>query len=515
MHIPEFQFMFEGSPCCQLVLEPDFTIVAVSDSYLRATMTERKDIVGKPLFEVFPDDPAESDADGVANLRASLNRVLLERRPHRMAVQRYPIRRPEAQGGGFEERYWAPVNSPMLRADRVSYIVHHVEDVTEVVRLKRERLAQEQNLSEIAARTKHYIDLLDSAPDATVVAAEDGRIQLINVQAERLFGYARDELIGQHLELLVPERFRRAHLEHMSRFFANPGARSMGSRLELHARRKDGSEIPIEVSLSPQHGAREVTVSASIRDITDRKRLEAAARLIADRLASAVDSIEDAFALFDGEDKLVLCNSVYRRLLQEAAPGTLLGRSFRDLLDAWIQDMEFPDDEVRRRFREERLSQRRMEATSSFDVRMRDGRRLRVIDRRTPEGGIVKTIWDLTTEERRAEELREARAAAEAASAAKSEFLSSMSHELRTPLNAILGFAQLLQRDRREPLSARNRSGSGRSCKAGEHLLRLIDDILDLARIEAGKVAMSLEPVNLLEALDEVSSTLEPDRCAP
>ena len=97
------------------------------------------------------------------------------------------------------------------------------------------------------------------------------------------------------------------------------------------------------------------------------------------------------------------------------------------------------------------------EPTSVFDVRMRDGRSLRIIDRRTPEGGIVKTILDRTEDEHHAEELFEARAAAEAASAAKSEFLSSMSHELRTPLNAILGFAQLLRRDKREPLSERHK----------------------------------------------------------
>jgi signal transduction histidine kinase len=145
-----------------------------------------------------------------------------------------------------------------------------------------------------------------------------------------------------------------------------------------------------------------------------------------------------------------------------------------------------------------------------FEVRMRDGRRLRVVDRRTPEGGIVKTIWDLTDDERRSEELREARAAAEAASAAKSEFLSSMSHELRTPLNGILGFAQLMLLDRRDPLSARQKERVEQIFRGGEHLLRLIDDILDLSRIEAGRVSISLEPVDVREVLVEVRRTLEP-----
>ena len=99
---------------------------------------------------------------------------------------------------------------------------------------------------------------------------------------------------------------------------------------------------------------------------------------------------------------------------------------------------------------------------------------------------------------------------ADAASAAKSEFLSSMSHELRTPLNAVLGFAQLLQRDKKERLSDRHRERVEQILKGGEHLLRLIDDILDLSRIEAGRVTLSTEPVGVAEVLAEVVTTLGP-----
>jgi PAS domain S-box-containing protein len=355
---------------------------------------------------------------------------------------------------------------------------------------------------------ERYRQILDAAPDAMIVVGRDARIELVNRQTEKLFGYARTELLGARLEILIPERFRAAHSGHVGGFFASAEARPMGSGLELVGRRKDGSEVPIEVSLSPVHTAQGTSVSAAIRDITERKRIEAAVKLNADRFASAVESIHDAFALFDANDRLVLCNSVYRRLVGESTSGALVGKSYEELLDAWLSDLAFPNEEESARFRRERLSLRG-EARGAFDVRTRDGRSLRVMDRRTVEGGIVKTIWDLTDDVRLAEEIREARAAAEASSAAKSEFLASMSHELRTPLNGILGFAELLRRDKREPLSARHAERVAQVLKGGEHLLRLIDDILDLSRIEAGGIAISPEPVGVPEVLDEVGATLE------
>jgi signal transduction histidine kinase/ActR/RegA family two-component response regulator len=123
-------------------------MVAVSDAYLRATMTTRDGIIGRNLFDVFPDNPADAAATGEQNLRASLKRVLDGRAADAMAVQKYDIRRPDSEGGGFEERYWSPVNTPVLtKSGKVAYIIHRVEDVTEFVRL-RHRANEQQKLAE-------------------------------------------------------------------------------------------------------------------------------------------------------------------------------------------------------------------------------------------------------------------------------------------------------------------------------------------------------------------------------
>ena len=135
---PDYRLLFETAPGPYLILTPDLTIAAVNDAYLTATMTKREEIVGRGLFDVFPDNPDDPAATGVRNLRTSLDRVRERRAPDTMAVQKYDIRRPESAGGGFEERYWSPTNVPVFDAQgKLVYIIHHVEDVTEFVRLKR------------------------------------------------------------------------------------------------------------------------------------------------------------------------------------------------------------------------------------------------------------------------------------------------------------------------------------------------------------------------------------------
>ncbi|HZQ56182.1 MAG TPA: ATP-binding protein [Bryobacteraceae bacterium] len=134
---PDFRVLFESAPGLYLVLTPKLEIVAVSDAYLEATKTTREEILGRGIFEIFPDNPEDPATSAVRNLRASLNRVLESKVADTMPIQKYDIRRPESEGGGFEERFWSPLNSPVFGENgALTYIIHRVEDVTAFVRLK-------------------------------------------------------------------------------------------------------------------------------------------------------------------------------------------------------------------------------------------------------------------------------------------------------------------------------------------------------------------------------------------
>jgi len=215
--------------------------------------------------------------------------------------------------------------------------------------------------------------LLESAPDAMILLGADGKIALINAQTEKLFGYQRGALVGHSIEVLVPARFREHHPALRQKYFSAPRPRDMGAGLDLLALRGDGSEFAAEISLSPIQTAAGTLVTAAIRDISARKRLE----------------------------------------------GENLGRVYE-------------------------------------------------------------------------------------ASRLKSEFIANMSHELRTPLNTVIGFASLIQSGKAGSVSEAQKEFLGEILNSGHHLLQLISDVLDVAKIEAGKMKFNLEPVELAPLVEEM-----------
>ncbi|EJL80706.1 bacteriophytochrome (light-regulated signal transduction histidine kinase) [Herbaspirillum sp. CF444] len=195
--IADFRLLFESVPGLFLVLLPDFTITAVSDAYLQATLTRREHIIGRHLFDVFPDNPDDPNADGVANLRRSLDLVLATKMPDAMAMQKYDVPRPD--GSGFEERYWSPSNFPVMdEARNILYIMHRVEDITSYVLLKKNR----DELGRLHEELQKSIgaDELELSESTEDVAAGNQHLHALN-RALKLEILARGKLEETNREL--------------------------------------------------------------------------------------------------------------------------------------------------------------------------------------------------------------------------------------------------------------------------------------------------------------------------
>ncbi|MGH9643961.1 MAG: PAS domain-containing sensor histidine kinase, partial [Terriglobales bacterium] len=152
-------------------------------------------------------------------------------------------------------------------------------------------LESNRDITERVAEEQKFRNLLESAPDAMVIVDSAGHIQLVNAQTEKLFGYSREELTGQHTEMLIPERFRSSHVHHRQDYSHSPRPRSMGAGLDLYGRRKNGTEFPVEISLSPIQNGEGTLVASAIRDVTDRRHAEEAIESQRKALAQSNDQL--------------------------------------------------------------------------------------------------------------------------------------------------------------------------------------------------------------------------------
>jgi PAS domain S-box-containing protein len=244
---------------------------------------------------------------------------------------------------------------------------------------------------------RRFRELLEAAPDAIIEVDREGRIMLLNLVTEKQFGYTREELLGQNVDILVPESLRGFHGTHRSSYFDHPSTRPMGSGLKLQGQRKDGSTFPVEISLSPVKSEHGMRVTAIIRDITDRKQTEA---------------------------------------------------RISEMQEIYTRELESRNQEV------------------------------------------------------------------EHANQLKSEFLASMSHELRTPLHTIIGFAELLAEQLEGPLNEKQHRFISHIRTDSQHLLELINDILDISKIESGRLELRRESFDLTRAIEEILSSIRPQGAA-
>ncbi|WP_051229174.1 hybrid sensor histidine kinase/response regulator [Paludibacterium yongneupense] len=345
--------------------------------------------------------------------------------------------------------------------------------------------------------------IIEAVSNAVVLVRSNGTIAYTNSHCEEWFAYPRDELIGRPIEMLVPERYRTQHLSDRTAFLHAASHRAMGTGRELFARRKDGSEFPVEIGLSPLTVSGETLVLASIVDLSERRKSEERFRLM-------VEAAPNAMVMVDASGRIVLVNSQAE---------TCFGYSRQELLGMNV-DMLLPQRYRERHgsYRETFMhdaSTRAMGAGRDLYGRRKDGSEFPIEiglnPLQTAEGTMVlSAIIDISERKAVEQRFREHAEQVSLASRYKSEFMANMSHELRTPLNSILLLSEQLRDGQKERLTPRQSEFADIIHKSGEDLLALINDILDLSRIEAGRMPVHPEKVILADFIAHLREVLRP-----
>ena len=350
---------------------------------------------------------------------------------------------------------------------------------------------------------RRFRDLLDLAPDAMVVADEAGYILLANAHVESLLGYDTKELIGLPLETLLPERFRGGHVEHRAAYLKDPLPRSMGANLTLFARRKDGSEVPVEISLSPVREPEGVVTIAAIRDTSERRRMQQALRESEERRRLLVESVREyAIYMLDPEGRVQTWNAGAERI-HGYAEADIVGRHFSVFYSS-------EDATARRPQRELAEAVRNSQYREEGERVRADGSRFHadvtVTPLFDPDGtlrGFAKVTRDIT-------ERKQAEAERERATLAREELLSLLSHDLQNAVNALSLNAHLLLRvpASNEPELRMRHLGRvmGRSA---DTMGRLIRDLLDVQQIEQGRFRTDPRPDPVIPLVQEAIEPLQ------
>ena len=344
-----------------------------------------------------------------------------------------------------------------------------------------------------------FRQIVEAAPNAMVMVDRAGRIVLVNAQTEKLFGYARDELIAKSIETLVPERFRSGHPGHRSAFYKDLKSRPMGVGRELYALRKDGSEFPVEIGLNPVSTGEETFVLAAVVDITERRRLE-------ERFRQVVEAAPNAMVMVDRSGRIVLVNAQTEKLF---------GYGRDELIEKGIDTL------VPERFRADHpgyrsafygdLKSRPMGIGRELYALRKDGSEFPVEIGQNPvrtseEVFVLSAIVDITERKRAEQELLRKTDDLARSNHDLEQFAYVASHDLQEPLRAVAGSLQLLQRRYQNQLDSRADEFIAHAVDGATRMQALIEDLLTYSRV--GQSAHTRQLTDCGQILDQALKSL-------
>lgn len=490
-----FERLFRATPAPLLVIQADslrFTVTEVNDAYLALTLRRREDVVGRGIFEVFPDNPLEPGIEGISTLRASFERVIASRRPDTVTGLRYDIARPD---GTFEARWWSPVNSPVLSANGdVKAIIHHAIDVTQQFQAEAELRRRKENL-----------ELALQATDLAVYEWDlIGDRMIINERFRKMVGIDGDQPdVGARILEHCIHPDDRARIN--SAFARAIDSTSSGQFVFEHRlSRRDPRGEPWVLChgqvcfLGSNADRRPVRVLGTLQDITDRKQAELKLRDAEVRQRHLIDSWAQAVWETNG-DGLVTADSPSWR--------AYTGQTLEEWLGyGWLHAIH-PDDRAyaERQWREAVAA--RGFVNAEFRLRAPDGgwrwTNVRAAPLLDAEGRIEKWVGmnvDISDHKRAEQALREA-------DSRKEEFLATLAHELRNPLATIRNALRLLRANLDRVASERVNEMLERQVN---HMVRLLDDLLDVSRISRGAIELRREPLDLAKVVRDAVEASSP-----